>query len=73
MCEKLVNHYAHEILKLDKKQEFYITQSWPSCEISTTLCLGYTLKQLTINIAIGIETCLSILFQAKKEQMVSFV
>lgn len=27
-CQTQLNHYAHEILKIHKKQQFYITQSW---------------------------------------------
>lgn len=27
-CQQQVNHYAHEVLKIDEKQKFYITQSW---------------------------------------------
>jgi len=27
-CQAQLNHYAHEVLKIDKKQQFYITQSW---------------------------------------------
>ena len=27
-CQSHVDRYAHEILKIDKKQQFYITQSW---------------------------------------------
>lgn len=27
-CQAQLNHYAYEVLKIDKKQQFYITQSW---------------------------------------------
>lgn len=27
-CQAQLNHYAHKVLKIDKKQQFYITQSW---------------------------------------------
>ena len=27
-CQAQLNHYVHEVLKIDKKQQFYITQSW---------------------------------------------
>lgn len=40
-CQKQVNHYAHEILKLDKKQEFYITQSWGNLNYPGTFHHGH--------------------------------
>jgi uncharacterized protein (TIGR02466 family) len=35
-CQNQVNYYAHEILKIDKKQKFYITQSWSNLNLPGT-------------------------------------
>ena len=35
-CQEQIDYYAHEILKVDKKQQFYITQSWVNVNTKNT-------------------------------------
>jgi uncharacterized protein (TIGR02466 family) len=35
-CQNQVNYYVHEILKINKKQQFYITQSWSNLNLPGT-------------------------------------